>query len=83
MHSNHSNSTKVPTTNTKLWFSFVITVKPTAVHILTKEKFVSADKQYDIECVSTGSKPSAILTWYRGNKPLKRFVKNVSIVHYK
>lgn len=56
----------------------VISVKPTSVHILTKEKFVSADKQYDIECVSTGSKPSAVITWYRGSKPLKRFVKNVS-----
>lgn len=53
-------------------------VKPAAVHILTKEKFVSADKTYDVECKSSGSKPPAIITWWRGNKQIKRLVKNVS-----
>lgn len=57
-------------------------MKPAAVHILTKEKFVSADKTYDVECKSSGSKPPAIITWWRGNKQIKRLVKNVSITHF-
>lgn len=55
-------------------------MKPTAVHILTKEKFVSADKTYDVECKSSGSRPApAMVTWWRGNKQIKRLVKNVSL----
>lgn len=55
-------------------------MKPTAVHILTKEKFVSADKTYDVECKSSGSRPApATVTWWRGNKQIKRLVKNVSL----
>lgn len=45
---------------------------------MTKDKFVSADKSYDIECVSSGSKPAAQLTWWRDNKQIKRLIKNVS-----
>ncbi|KAG4077787.1 hypothetical protein HA402_011216 [Bradysia odoriphaga] len=55
-----------------------ITVKPQAVHILIKEKFVSADKSYDVECHSSGSKPPAILTWWKGGKQLKKLIKNFS-----
>lgn len=64
---------------TNLWLLDYVAVKPAAVHILTKERFVSADKSYDIECVSSGSKPAAILSWWLGNKQMKRLIKNVSI----
>lgn len=60
-------------------YCFIFQVKPVAVHILTKEKFVSADKRYEVECKSSGSRPEAILTWHKGNRPLKRMAKNVSI----
>lgn len=46
---------------------------------MTKDRFVSADRTYDIECKSSGSKPAAVITWWRNNKQLKKFTKNVSI----
>lgn len=55
-------------------------VKPAAVHILAKRAFVSADKTYDIECKSSGSKPAAVITWWRGTKQIKRPVRNVSSI---
>jgi CD80-like C2-set immunoglobulin domain len=54
-------------------------VKPIAVHITTREKFVSAEKRYDVECKSSGSRPEAVLTWWKGSRQIKRMAKNVSI----
>ncbi|XP_058801880.1 nephrin-like isoform X2 [Phymastichus coffea] len=48
-----------------------INLKPLIVSILGKEKVVSANKRYEIECQSTGSRPAAILSWYKGSKQLK------------
>ncbi|KOB78250.1 Uncharacterized protein OBRU01_02793, partial [Operophtera brumata] len=36
-----------------------INLKPITVNILTKEKQVSADKRYEVECKTTGSRPEA------------------------
>lgn len=61
-----------------VFISLSCTVKPLVAQISTKDKFVSADKSYDIECMSTGSKPAATVTWWRDNKQIKRLIKNVS-----
>ncbi|XP_055618631.1 hemicentin-1 [Toxorhynchites rutilus septentrionalis] len=53
-----------------------VNLKPVAVHILVKEKFVSADKRYDIECKSSGSRPEAMISWWKGARQLKRLSKN-------
>ena len=55
------------------------TVKPIAVHITTREKFLSAEKRYDVECKSSGSRPEAVLTWWKGSRQIKRMAKNVSL----
>lgn len=55
------------------------TVKPVAVHILTKEKFVSVDKAYDVECKSSGSRPEAVMTWWMGTRQIKRLAKHVRL----
>lgn len=55
-----------------------LAVKPQTVNILTKEKQVSADKRYEVECRTTGSRPDAIITWWKGSRPVKRLAKNVS-----
>lgn len=67
-----------PSFSLKLYILSLFPVKPVAVHILVKEKFVSADKKIDVECKSSGSKPEAVITWLKGNKPLKRMSKHVS-----
>ncbi|XP_024935855.1 nephrin isoform X1 [Cephus cinctus] len=59
-----------------------LNMKPLTVEIVGKEKFTgkekifSAGKKYKIECRSTGSKPPAVLTWWRGSRQLKRAVEN-------
>ncbi|GAB0092793.1 uncharacterized protein DMENIID0001_078290 [Sergentomyia squamirostris] len=55
-----------------------VNLKPVAVHILTKERVVSADRRYDVECKSSGSRPDAVITWWKGTRQLKRMSKNFS-----
>ena len=59
-----------------VFFSFA--VKPLSVQILTKEREISADRRYDVECRSIGSRPEAVITWWKGNRQMKRISKNVS-----
>lgn len=61
-------------------FAFLsIPVKPTSVVILTKEKQVSAERRYEVECRTTGSRPDAVITWWKGSRSVKRIAKSVSI----
>ncbi|XP_050294680.1 hemicentin-1 isoform X2 [Anthonomus grandis grandis] len=55
-----------------------INLKPQTVNILTKEKHVSAEKRYEVECRTSGSKPAAVITWWKGSRPVKRLAKNFS-----
>lgn len=58
-------------------------VKPLVVQILTKEPRVSADKNYDVECRTSGSRPEAVITWWKANKQIKKMAQNVSSVQGK
>jgi CD80-like C2-set immunoglobulin domain len=85
-NSNFAPSPPTPATSnylTQVFSSFFLcptfAVKPIAVHITTREKFVSAEKRYDVECKSSGSRPEAVLTWWKGSRQIKRMAKNVSI----
>lgn len=31
-----------------------------------------ADRRYEVTCESTGSRPNAIITWYKGKRQLRR-----------
>ncbi|XP_015585249.1 hemicentin-1 isoform X2 [Cephus cinctus] len=53
-----------------------VNLKPLVVQILTKEPKVSADKKYTVECRTAGSRPEAVITWWKGNKQLKKMVQN-------
>ncbi|XP_011504734.1 PREDICTED: hemicentin-2-like [Ceratosolen solmsi marchali] len=53
-----------------------VNLKPLDVHILTKEPRVLADKKYEVECRSTGSRPEAIITWWKANKRIDNKTKN-------
>ncbi|GLV36530.1 sidestep IV [Carabus blaptoides fortunei] len=55
-----------------------INLKPTSVTILTKERQVSADKRYEVECRTSGSRPEAVITWWKGSRSIKRIAKNFS-----
>ncbi|KAK9709842.1 CD80-like C2-set immunoglobulin domain [Popillia japonica] len=55
-----------------------INLKPQTVNILTKERHVSADKRYEVECRTSGSRPEAVITWWKGSRPVKKLAKNFS-----
>ncbi|KAI4492952.1 hypothetical protein M0802_009789 [Mischocyttarus mexicanus] len=65
-----------------------LNMKPLKVEISEKNKTLSAGNKYEVECRSTGSKPTAILTWWKTSKQLKKPVRNfqegstsVSVLH--
>ena len=36
--------------------------------IISRKKTVSAGRLYLVECESAGSRPAAVVTWYKNNK---------------
>ncbi|CAH2046109.1 unnamed protein product, partial [Iphiclides podalirius] len=55
-----------------------INLRPLTVQILSKTRQLSADRSYEIECKSTGSRPEAQMTWWKGTRPLRRNAKTFS-----
>ncbi|XP_043581853.1 hemicentin-2-like isoform X1 [Bombus pyrosoma] len=53
-----------------------VNLKPLVVQILTKEPRVSADKNYDVECRTSGSRPEAVITWWKAEKQIKKMAQN-------
>ncbi|CAB0029229.1 unnamed protein product [Trichogramma brassicae] len=51
-------------------------MKPLEVKIINKTQFVSSSRRYQTECKSSGSRPEATLTWYKGSKTLKNLSKD-------
>lgn len=66
-----------------LWYRFNdtlrIPVKPLLVNITNKRAHLSALRTYEIECTSSGSRPEAVITWWKGNHQVKHMARNVSI----
>ncbi|XP_033228472.1 neural cell adhesion molecule 2-like [Belonocnema kinseyi] len=63
-----SNTNLVPAQSRVLVLD--VNLKPHKVQILTKEKKVKAEKKYEVECRTTGSKPEAVITWWKANKQM-------------
>lgn len=49
-----------------------IPVKPLTVQILNPPTPLVAERRYEVACESAGSRPSAIITWYKGKRQLRR-----------
>ncbi|XP_023711739.1 nephrin isoform X2 [Cryptotermes secundus] len=49
-----------------------IHLRPLTVRILSKELPLVADRRYDVSCESAGSRPPAVITWYKGKRQLRR-----------
>ena len=47
-----------------------LSVLPLFVHIKTARSALSAERVYDIHCITFGSRPSALVTWWLGNTQL-------------
>ncbi|XP_043482941.1 neural cell adhesion molecule 2-like [Leptopilina heterotoma] len=63
-----SNTNLVPAQSRVLVLD--LNLKPHKVQILTKEKKVMVDKKYEVECRATGSKPEAVITWWKTNEQM-------------
>ncbi|XP_071868326.1 neural cell adhesion molecule 1 isoform X1 [Bombus fervidus] len=53
-----------------------INLKPLVVNITNKETHLSALKTYEVECASSGSRPEAVITWWKGNHQVKHMARN-------
>nr|XP_031831154.1 hemicentin-1-like isoform X2 [Nomia melanderi] len=53
-----------------------VNLKPLFVQILTKESRVSANKNYEVECRTSGSRPEAVITWWKANKEIKKMAQS-------
>lgn len=59
-------------------FGLPAAVKPLVVNITNKRAHLSALRTYEIECLSSGSKPEAVITWWKGTHQVKHMARNVS-----
>ncbi|XP_045528206.1 hemicentin-1-like [Pieris brassicae] len=59
-------------------FILNINLRPLSVQIVKKQEQLSANRRYEIECIVTGSRPAAEITWWIGSKPLRHNVINFS-----
>ena len=48
----------------------IISVLPLYVHIDSAKDPLSAERVYDIHCITFGSRPSALVTWWIGTSQL-------------
>lgn len=48
------------------------------MNITNKTAYLSALKTYEIECITWGSRPKAVITWYKNNHPVVHMARNVS-----
>lgn len=54
------------------WLYIFVAVKPLDVKILNPISPLVADRRYEVTCESSGSRPNAIITWYKGKRQLRR-----------
>ncbi|XP_037957726.1 neural cell adhesion molecule 1-A [Teleopsis dalmanni] len=53
-------------------------LKPLTVKIIDPPLSMVADRRYEVVCESNGSRPNAIITWYKGKRQLRRTKDEVS-----
>lgn len=58
--------------NSVPYFFIFQTVKPLTVNIMDPPSQLVAERRYEITCESVGSRPNAIITWYKGKRQLRR-----------
>ncbi|KAJ1526190.1 hypothetical protein ONE63_009349 [Megalurothrips usitatus] len=65
-----------PTRNMKV--NLTVIVRPLETRIMNKERLLSVDRRYEVECRSAGSRPEPVITWWKGNRQMKKLAKNFS-----
>ena len=57
----------------------VFTVSPLSARITQRERLV-ANQRHQIECIATGSRPQAMITWWMGSRQLTDV--NILVMHF-
>lgn len=57
------------------YFAFLL-VKPLIVRMEPHKRPLSADKETEVRCSTTGSRPPANITWWKGSKEIKSGVSS-------
>ncbi|CAL8139508.1 unnamed protein product [Orchesella dallaii] len=70
-----NNNITIPVSTT---VTLEMNFRPLDVKLLNKKPALSADKEYTLECVSSGARPPAVMTWMRGSTKLKHHRETVS-----
>lgn len=60
---------------------------PLTVTFSVVDEILVADRRYDVQCHSAGSRPPALITWYRNDKKLPKIkvsyiLNSINGVHY-
>lgn len=58
-------------------FCFTSTVAPLNIRLLGAHQPLSAGRRYDLLCQSAGSRPPAVITWFRDGERLDRTTETV------
>ncbi|XP_011504733.1 PREDICTED: MAM domain-containing glycosylphosphatidylinositol anchor protein 1-like [Ceratosolen solmsi marchali] len=53
-----------------------VNLKPLMVNITNKAFHLSALRTYEIECISSGSRPEVVITWWKGTHQIKHMARN-------
>lgn len=57
----------------------LISVTPLNIRLLGAHQPLSAGKRYDLLCQSAGSRPSAVITWWRDGQRLEKTTETVNL----
>ncbi|XP_076234723.1 protein turtle homolog A [Calliopsis andreniformis] len=69
-----SNTHLVPALTTEITLD--VNLKPLVVNITNKRPHLLALRTYEIECASSGSRPKAVITWWKGPHQVKHMARN-------
>lgn len=51
---------------------FHVAVAPLTAQIITKTQPLQADTEFKVACESAGSRPPAVITWYKGSQAVMK-----------
>lgn len=61
---------------------YSVSVSPLNIRLLGAHQPLSAGRRYDLLCQSAGSRPPAVITWWRDGQRLEKTTETVSDFHF-
>lgn len=79
IRANREQAAHIPLGNPKLFIFPNLIVSPLNVRLLGAHQPLSAGRRYDLLCQSAGSRPPAVITWWRDGQRLEKTTETVRI----